>query len=502
MDCPLPLSNGPWLFSPDGIAAGKALATPIFQAFDHHCQRKNLAGVYFHWHRLAIGSVNANYDGFSVASGSPQTKADEGGSMKIHGQSEFNIYASPLVSTDGASIIYNVFANFDDNGTEYTYNIVDGAAYLTAKVAHVSDAVRCLRPDTFPFDQVLRALNDATPIPSASIGNESVECASGNLLETSFAGQQIVICESGKSGFFAANAELLLDAEYLSNPVEIAKPLLSNNLSCKAGPTTTVATPATLALLTGKPTPPGMARNLKEASHLAMAASTCTCKSTPRPCIFLHGLGNPNEEAELQDTPKLKLTKKKFGDIGGHAPCCTTVKYAVLNTVDYGWTNDTLQQKLCDFSLSMSDTSDQLSRKIEDTIVVTHSMGGLVMATALAKGVCSFNETSSWVSMAAPMMGTMAGDLVQDLCNDEKTGIWTGLFKLMGECPASVARKSISYENEKYSTPELNAAYAAAREAYRSNVTAALCSNSYYGVVSNFSPLSTVAGKVIPHKSK
>ncbi|KAG2771212.1 hypothetical protein Pcac1_g17833 [Phytophthora cactorum] len=87
---------------------------------------------------------------------------------------------------------------------------------------------------------------------------------------------------------------------------------------------------------------------------------------------------------ELQDTPK--MTKEKFGDIGDHAPCCTTVKYAVLNTVDAGWTNDTLLQKFCDFSLSMSGSSDLTSRTISDTIVVTHSMGGLVMANALATG--------------------------------------------------------------------------------------------------------------------
>ncbi|GMF35970.1 unnamed protein product [Phytophthora lilii] len=191
--------------------------------------------------------------------------------------------------------------------------------------------------------------------------------------------------------------------------------------------------------------PPSSSRSLREAAPAVIEADSCECKSTPRPCIFFHGLGNPNEE--LQDTPK--LTKHKFGDISGHAPCCTTTKYAVLNTVDYGWTNDTLQQKFCDFSLSMSDTSDQLSH----------------------------------------------------LCNDEYTGMVTGLLELIGQCPASAARKSISYENEKFSTPELNAGYAVAREAYRSNVTAALCS-TYYGVLAKFSPSSTVGGKVIPHKLK
>ncbi|KAG6956161.1 hypothetical protein JG688_00011539 [Phytophthora aleatoria] len=68
-----------------------------------------------------------------------------------------------------------------------------------------------------------------------------------------------------------------------------------------------------------------------------------------------------------------------MGNMNAHAPCCSTVKYAVLNTVDYGWTDDTLQQKFCDHALSMSDSSDVIAHSIRDTVVVTHSMGGLVM---------------------------------------------------------------------------------------------------------------------------
>ncbi|RLN75459.1 hypothetical protein BBO99_00008300 [Phytophthora kernoviae] len=165
---------------------------------------------------------------------------------------------------------------------------------------------------------------------------------------------------------------------------------------------------------------------------MAMAASTCSCKSTPRPCIFFHGLGNQDELDELQDSPKIIPTK--FGDISGHTPCCSTVKYAVLNTVDYGWTSDALQEKYCNISLSMSDTSDLTSRTIDDTIIVTHSMGGLVMAGALATGKCSFASNTSW-------------------------------------------------------------------EAYRGNVTAAICSNYYVGLFSKYQMPNILAGKEIPHKS-
>lgn len=177
---------------------------------------------------------------------------------------------------------------------------------------------------------------------------------------------------------------------------------------------------------------------------MAMNSTECgECLSTPRPCIFLHGLGNPNQEPTLQDTPK--LTKRKFGDIHGHAPCCSEIKYAVLNTNDAGWRNDTLQQKFCDFSLEMSATSDVEAGIIDNTIVVTHSMGGLVMAGALAKGKCKFSPTTSWVALSAPMTGSMASDYLMDICNDE--GGTTSLpvcsrFWASAPCQSPASRRS------------------------------------------------------------
>ncbi|EEY70530.1 uncharacterized protein PITG_05957 [Phytophthora infestans T30-4] len=199
---------------------------------------------------------------------------------------------------------------------------------------------------------------------------------------------------------------------------------------------------------------------------MAMESTQCEkCPTTPRPCIFLHGLDNPNDVKELQDTPK--LTRSKFGDMHGHAPCCSTIKYAVVNTIDAGWTNDTLQHKYCDYALSMSDSSDVATGTIDKTIVVTHSMGGLVMAHALATGKCRFSDTTSWVSLSPPMAGSMAVDYLME-----------------------------------FSSPSIDAAYAAAQKAYRKNVTAAMCSDSYVGLFSTYQAVCILAGTVIPHKSK
>ncbi|ETI37349.1 hypothetical protein F443_16648 [Phytophthora nicotianae P1569] len=429
----------------------------------------------------------------------------KGKNRKIHGQSVFDVYANPVVSADNTNIHYDAFSSFIQGDTKFTYMFVNGTSYMVESLAsdNISSnwqALHCL-PSIIPFEHIFPALNNATIVPSASVRGEPVDCPGGSLFQTSFSGVDFVLCVSSGSGFTAYGLDVTMTAKYLPGPTRYTLPALVEEAApCPVVTTPEPVAPTAIAILTGRSLPPSSSRNLRIAAHAAIEADTCECMSTPRPCIFLHGLGNPNEEAELQDTPK--LTKEKFGDIGDHAPCCTTVKYAVLNTVDIGWTNETLQQKFCDFSLSMSETSDLTSRTISDTIVVTHSMGGLVLASALATGKCKLAASTSWVSMSAPTMGSMAGDFLQDICDGELTDVVSKVMDLVGQCPVSIAKKSTYYQNGKYSTPELNAAYTAAQEAYRSNVHAALCSKSYNGVLSKYYPSCLVGGTVIPHKSK
>ncbi|OWZ09557.1 hypothetical protein PHMEG_00017722 [Phytophthora megakarya] len=419
--------------------------------------------------------------------------------MKIHGQSAFDVFANPVVSDDHTNVHYDGFTSFVEGDSTYSYMFVGGRSYMVESTTNgnTSKPVRCL-PSVIPFEQILPALSNATAIPSARVGGKPIVCPSGSLFKTSFGSVDFVLCASNASGFTAYGLEVQLTAEFLPSPIRNTL-LTFSDTSCPVVATPSQVTPTAVALLTGEPIPASMSRNLKEAFSIEIGEKPCECKSSPRPCIFLHGLGNPNERTELQNTPK--LTKEKFGDIGAHAPCCTTTKYAVLNTNDYGWTSDTLQQKFCKFSLSMSKSSDLSSRTISNTIVVTHSMGGVVMAGALATGKCKFADSTTWVSLSAPMKGSMAGDYSQDLCDDEITSIGADLMDFIGQCPPTAARKSISYEGGKYSNKDLNAAYKAAQEAYRTNVDAAMCSTSYDGVYSKFYPSCIVGGKMIPHKS-
>ncbi|KUF90046.1 hypothetical protein AM588_10002552 [Phytophthora nicotianae] len=95
----------------------------------------------------------------------------------------------------------------------------------------------------------------------------------------------------------------------------------------------------------------------------------------------------------------------------------------------------------------------------------------------------------------------MAADFLENAFNDDYTEIVGGLFEFLGKCPVPLSRQSLVYQGEKHSNGELNAAYVAAQEAYRSNVSAAMCGNDYDGIFSKYQARLFVAGKFLPHKS-
>ncbi|EGZ17783.1 hypothetical protein PHYSODRAFT_346237 [Phytophthora sojae] len=409
-------------------------------------------------------------------------------SMKIYGQSQFYVFANPVVSSDNTSVLYDGYAAFMDGSTDYTLSLVNGIA---------SQSAQCLSSSLLPpINSIVSALNGATAIAGASAGNDTITCATGDLFQATLGDATFVICSAGSDGFTIYGSDLDISVEYLDSPVAITAPTLSGDaaLSCETVVTPTTVTPTTLALLTGEAVSSSSSRKLKAEATTTLASSSCSCKSTPRPCIFFHGLGSDTEETTLQ------TTSSYFGDLTDSAPCCTSIQYAVLNTVDYAWTDATLQQKVCNFAISVSSTSSSSSKTIADTIVVTHSMGGLMMAGAIANSRCSLASSSTWVSLSAPMTGSMGADYLQNACSGSNVFL-EAIANLIGECPASTAVVGLSYEDETYSTSALNTAYVAAQSAFRSNVDAAICSDNYSGLLSVYQAEYILAGEVIPHKS-
>ncbi|CAI5707595.1 unnamed protein product [Peronospora effusa] len=351
-----------------------------------------------------------------------------------------------------------------------------------------------------PFHAILPALNEMVPISSAFVGDEIVKCTSGNLFKTTFGGAPFAICAAGRSGFMAFSSDFKVTVKYLEAPVQVEVPALSNGISCKVIATTTSMTLTAVALLTGSTYfPTSTTRQLKTAEILKMEPSSCKCKSKPRPCVIFHGIGGTHELEDLQDTPK---DVTRMGNINDNAPCCSEVKYAILNTLNSSWLDKSLQHKFCDRALRVSETSDKERHVVKDTVVVTHSMAGLVLSLAIATGKCSLGKGTSWVAISTPMMGSMVSDFAHDYCDKKDHAFSPGkMLEFIGQCPLPASRRNIVYQNERHASKTINEAYVKAQKAYAKNVFAAMCSDNPNGVMSQYEAIMLFTARVVPHKS-
>lgn len=424
-------------------------------------------------------------------------------SMQVYGQPEFDVYANPVVSDDGLSVTYDGYVDFTEGSTLTRYLLVDGVAYSTisAETTDQSQIVpstsECLPSNMLPpLNDMLPALNMATPVSSANLDGAKIKCSAGNLFKVTFPGLNLAVCASGSTGVHIYGSDLEIGVKYLKNPVQITAPKLNASAlsECKTVVNATAVTATAAALLTGEAIPESESRSLDFGSNVTLTPTTCSCKSTPRPCLFIHGLGIDYAEAELQDA-----FTYYWGNLTDHAPCCTDFKCMIWNSVEIGWNNDTQQQILCDLATSVTESGSPT--EIADTIVVTHSMGGLMLAGAIASGKCTLAENSSWIATSPPMAGSIGSDYAQEACAGDHTVIMEAIGNVTGQCPVLGATKSLAYEGGKVSSTELNAAYEAAQEVYRTRVHAAMCSNSYSGLFSLYQAMYWLLGAALPHKS-
>ncbi|KUF81980.1 hypothetical protein AM587_10004162 [Phytophthora nicotianae] len=414
----------------------------------------------------------------------------------IFGHTDFSLFANPVVSTDGSSVLYDVFGKFKDDTSVYNYTQVDGVSYLrTTEEASDTSTTQCLPSDMNgfpPVNAIVSALNEATPLSNA---NNPFKC-DGSLFKVTANGFNFNLCALN-NGFKMYGSEMDITVSYRKHRVKIVAP---KSEGCEAEEISSSVSSIGKALLTGTQLAMEELRNLQPELSIwsdddSDDDDSCSCKSTPRPCIFIHGLGVKAESPVLEDS--LPYWGKIIQD---HAPCCTSIKFAHLNTVNYTWLNGTQQQQVCDRALAVSNSSTK--HVIKDTIVVTHSMGALMLAGAIASGRCKLDPSSTWVSTAAPMLGSMAPDYAQEVCAGDTNLIAEKLAQFKDQCPVQKATKSLAYFNGSYSSPRLNKAYKVVQEVYRTNVSAVMCSESYSGILSSYQASFWILGEMIPHKSK
>jgi hypothetical protein len=405
--------------------------------------------------------------------------------------------ANPKVSAD--KVLYDVSATFTEGSKQFNYTLVDGIAYSSGStVGSVEASVTCLDSQAGnlpPVNDIVKGLSHAVRVSSDQ--GDTAECPEGESLHTTVNGLDFEVCALGPLGFTMHGSDMDITVEILRSRVDVEIPVMEPELerNCMKTASSTAVTSIARALLTGRPLPDG-GRKLKAAFDFSFQGfSSCECSSTPRPCVFIHGMGVEEEMPTNVDN----FTEYWGEHLVDHAPRCSSMQFTHLDTVSNTWTSAAQQEKVCDRALAVSETSTD--SVIVDTIVVTHSMGNLMLAGAIANERCSLDSSSTWIGLAAPMKGSMASDFVQDSCSGETNAVWEKIGNVTGRCPASPALKSLACEGESYSTSNLNAAYNAAQRVYRENVYAVMCSKYYSGILSTYQVEFWALGTLVPHKS-
>ncbi|EQC28892.1 hypothetical protein SDRG_13402 [Saprolegnia diclina VS20] len=218
--------------------------------------------------------------------------------------------------------------------------------------------------------------------------------------------------------------------EYLADPTSLPDFTIphvegQSALSC---PVVTVAAPA-----------PALRVHAPEAAALVAGASvgeaTCACKGKKKPCLFVHGVGNKDSSAP---TPTFS---ESWGDIQNSAPCCSSVAFAHYESVLRGWTRKDVQTEFCNTALKVGTSG---GKTIDNMILVTFSMGNLIASGAFANGTCNIGSGVTWVSIAGPMQGSKASNLLEEKCT---SGGWSATLGVFGYCPATESYLQMKYQD-------------------------------------------------------
>uniref|UniRef100_H3GKL3 Uncharacterized protein n=1 Tax=Phytophthora ramorum TaxID=164328 RepID=H3GKL3_PHYRM len=386
--------------------------------------------------------------------------------MAIYGASTFDVYIKPMLN--GSNVSFQGKATFEQDGVVHSFYLIDDSAYHQVVDGSI-DTTTCLPADSIPsVSDIVEAIASATAISSVNT-DQDISCTNGTWLSTTFSGESYVLCtgsDINENNFTVYGEDLSVTFEYLSEDVTITKPK-SAPIDCEGAQDNSVEL-SSLGQVYGISLS-GSHRALKEeAGAVHLASSTCACQGTPRPCLFFHGMDVAADGGIVNDY-------SFFGDIKEHAPCCSSFNFAVLNTEDYEWYNDTLQQKACDAAMNVSTGNPHSgSTEINELIVVAHSMGNSMFAGALATGKCSIGKNVDWVALSGPMKGSMGSDFIHEIC-----GSSSGSNTLLSKLGSLIAARAI---HAKY-------------------VTAGICGTTYNGLLSKEYAGLLAGGLVIPHHS-
>ncbi|XP_060083058.1 uncharacterized protein LOC132562337 [Ylistrum balloti] len=129
-------------------------------------------------------------------------------------------------------------------------------------------------------------------------------------------------------------------------------------------------------------------------------------KTSPTKCLFVHGAGNFVDRNDVKS-----YMEDYWGDIKKHTLDCASHQFLVYNSRDNGWDEDQIHQHFCNVAAT--------NGIISNTVLFSHSMGNMVIAAALHRKKCAFNQsTSRWFSVQGPWKGSAAANTLVDICRN------------------------------------------------------------------------------------
>ncbi|RHY86336.1 hypothetical protein DYB35_010450 [Aphanomyces astaci] len=180
---------------------------------------------------------------------------------------------------------------------------------------------------------------------------------------------------------------------------------------------------------------------------------------------------------EAQTLPLQDSYPNYWGQIHHNAPCCSSVRFARIETINRGWDHPSLQDDFCAAAMNVSGST--CSGRIDKLILVAHSMGNLIASGALASGRCNMAKNVHWISIAAPMEGTKSSNCIEKVCQNE----WMApLSVAIGSmCPAPPAILSMRHMSTV--AEPMKQKFKDAQHAWARHVTRLSCGVDTFGVV-------------------
>ncbi|OQR81001.1 hypothetical protein ACHHYP_16864, partial [Achlya hypogyna] len=320
-------------------------------------------------------------------------------SMAFNGQTSAVVYVVPRAGT-GAHLQFDAYLSQPGPEVTANYVLLDDRAYWSLVKDNVTVAAGCLNPDQVPPVQLMQSSLEES-VTVTAVDGQSIDCPKGKLLELSFAGETFVFCNSETNKLTkAVGQDLDLTIEYLSDPTLIPDFDVPSTpgqapLNCPIVTTAPPAVPSTRRLETSS----------SRRTSIFSSSSSCSCKGKKRPCLFVHGVG------EKTSAPLTSTFTDTWGDVHNHAPCCSSFAFAHYESVQRAWNDPSTQNEFCQTALKVGSSSGTTA---DNMILVTFSMGNLVASGAIANGKCSFGSGVTWVSIAGPMQGSKAANLLEE----------------------------------------------------------------------------------------